>query len=291
MRALAERGWVVGVVTQPDRPAGRGLKPKSPPVKLAAQELGLEVLQPVSINRGDAVDWLAARSPDLMVVAAFGQLLKKHVLDLPKHGCINVHASLLPKYRGAAPIQWAIIRGERWTGVTIMLMDEGMDTGPILMQRAVEIGEDETGGELEERLAALGAELIVPAIEGYLEGRIRPKPQPEGGTLAPKIKEEHTRIDWGRSAREIHDLVRALNPSPLAYTTFRGKRVKLVRTALADVESGGGPGEILRHRKRLLVATGEGVLEILSLRPEGKREISGLDFINGYRPSPGERFV
>lgn len=264
---------------------------KPPPVKLAAYELGLEVLQPVSINRNDALEWLEARSPDLMVVAAFGQLLKKHVLDLPKRGCINVHASLLPKYRGAAPVQWAIIQGERWTGVTIMLMDEGMDTGPILVQRAVEIGEEETGGELEERLAALGAELIVPAIKGYLQGKIVPKPQPKEGTLAPKIREECTRIDWGKGAREIHNLVRALNPSPLAYTTFRGKRVKIIRTALANSEESGQPGEILRHKKRLLVATKDGILEIISLRPEGKREISGLDFLNGYRPSPGERFV
>lgn len=282
---------MVAVVTQPDRPAGRGLKLTPPPVKRAAQKLGLEVFQPRSINRPEALGYLRGLSPDLMVVAAFGQLLKREVLGLPRRGCINIHASLLPKYRGAAPIQWAIIRGERWTGVTTFLIDEGMDTGPILLQRAVRIGEDETAGELEARLARLGAELILETVEGYLGGGIRPKPQPEKGTLAPKIREEDARIPWGEPARAIHNLVRGLNPAPGAYTTFRGRRVKVYRTRPLPEPVPGSPGEIIPHRKRLLVATGEGTLEILSLKPEGKREISGVDFLNGYRPSPGERFV
>jgi len=262
-----------------------------PPVKLAAQELGLPVSQPRSINRPDSLEYLRGLAPDLIVVAAFGQLLKKAVLELPRYGCINVHASLLPKYRGAAPIQWAIIRGERWTGVTTMVMDEGMDTGPILLQRAVRIGEDETAGELAARLAELGAELVVETVEGYFGGRIRPKPQPPEGTLAPKIAEEHTRIDWTADARAIHNLVRGLAPVPGAYTTFRGKRVKIHRTKPLPGAAGAAPGEILPHRKRLLVATGAGVLEVLSLTPAGRKEIRGADFLNGYRPRPGERFV
>ncbi len=281
----------MAVVTQPDRPAGRGLVLTPPPVKLAAQELGLPVSQPRSINRPDSLEYLRGLAPDLIVVAAFGQLLKKAVLELPRYGCINVHASLLPRYRGAAPIQWAIIRGERWTGVTTMVMDEGMDTGPILLQRAVRIGEDETAGELAARLAELGAELIVETVEGYLGGRIRPKPQPPEGTLAPKIAEEHTRIDWTADARAIHNLVRGLAPVPGAYTTFRGKRVKIHRTKPLPGAAGAVPGEILPHRKRLLVATGAGVLEVLSLTPAGRKEIRGADFLNGYRPRPGERFV
>jgi len=291
LRALSERGWVVAVVTQPDRPAGRGLKLTPPPVKLAAQELGLPVFQPRSINKPESLKHLAKLAPDLLVVASFGQLLKKPVLGLPKRGCINIHASLLPKYRGAAPIQWAIIRGERWSGVTTFLIDEGMDTGPVLLQRAVRIGDDETAGELEERLAELGADLIVETVERYLTGELRPKPQPEEGTLAPKIKEEDTRIDWAKPAREIHNLVRGLAPIPGAHTTFREKRVKIYRTKPLPEPGNGLPGEIIPHKKRLLVATGEGTLEILTLKPEGKKEIRGVDFLNGYRPSSGERFV
>ncbi len=281
----------MAVVTQPDRPAGRGLVLTAPPVKRAAAALGLPVFQPRSINRPESLEHLRGLAPDLIVVAAFGQLLKRQVLELPRYGCINIHASLLPKYRGAAPIQWAIIRGERWTGVTTMIMDEGMDTGPILLQRAVRIGEDETAGELAARLAELGAELVVETVEGYLRGKIRPKPQPAEGTLAPKITEEHTRVNWTADARAIHNLVRGLAPSPGAYTTFRGKRVKLRRTRPLSEAPGAAPGEILPHRKRLLVATGDGVLEILSLTPEGRKEIGGVDFLNGYRPRPGERFV
>ncbi len=264
---------------------------KAPPVKVVACELGLEVFQPRSINKPDSLEYLARISPDLIVVAAFGQLLKKAVLDLPRYGCINVHASLLPKYRGAAPIQWAIIRGERWTGVTTMIMDEGMDTGPILLQRAVRIEEDETAGELEARLAELGANLIVETVEGYLRRGLRPKPQPAEGTLAPRIKEEHTKIDWTATAREIHNLVRGLAPSPGAYTTFREKRLKLYRTRPFSEVPDAPPGEILPHKKRLLIATGKGIIEVLSLKPEGKKEIRGVDFLNGYRPRPGEHFV
>lgn len=260
-------------------------------MKLAAQELGLEVYQPRSVNRPESLEYLRRLSPDLMVVAAFGQLLKKAVLELPRHGCINIHASLLPKYRGAAPIQWAIIRGERWSGVTTFLIDEGMDTGPILLQRAVAIGEDETAGELEERLSRLGAELIVETVERFLRGEIRPRPQPREGTLAPKIKEEDTRIRWERDAREVHNLVRGLSPKPGAYTTFRGKRIKLYRTKVIPEPPSGAPGEIIPHRRRLLVAAGNGIVEILSLKPEGKKEMRGIDFLNGYRPQEGESFV
>ncbi len=291
MKALSERNWVVGVITQPDRPAGRGLRLTSPPVKGLALELGLPLLQPASINAPEALEWLSALAPDLLVVAAFGQILREAVLSLPGKGCINIHASLLPKYRGAAPINWAIINGETWTGVTTFLMDPDLDTGPILLQRATRIGPEETAGELEERLSRMGAELIVETVEGYLKGTLRPKPQPREGSYAPKIRREHTRITWERSSQEVHNLVRGLNPSPGATTSFRGKAIKIWRTRPLPLGENAAPGEILPERRRLLVATGSGAVEVLQLQFPGKRVIAGIDFLNGYRPKPGERFI
>lgn len=271
------------VVTQPDRPAGRGLKLTPPPVKLAAEELGLPCLQPKSINSQDCVEILRSLDLDLLVTAAFGQLLRPVVLKLPRLGCINVHASLLPKYRGAAPIPWAIINGETETGVTTFLMDEGMDTGPILLQRRTEIGPDETAGELEERLSQLGAELAVETVERFWRREIEPKPQPPNGPLAPKIHREDGRIRWEWAAQRIHNLVRGLSPKPGAFTTWHGEHVKILRTKVVEGEGKNAPpGAVLSRRDKLVVATGAGVLEILELQPAGCRVISGRDFINGY---------
>jgi len=280
---LAERFGILAVITQPDRPAGRGLKLTPPPVKIAATELGLPLLQPRSINSQDCVEFLRSLNLDLLVTAAFGQLLRPVVLQLPRLGCVNVHASLLPKYRGAAPIQWAIINGERETGVTTFLMDEGMDTGPILLQRRTEIGPEETFGELEERLSRLGAELAVETVEKLWRGEIEPKPQPPNGTLAPKLHKEDGRIRWEWEARRIHNLVRGLSPRPGAFTTWQGELVKILRTKV--VEEGAkpaAPGCLLPRRDRLLVATGSGILEVLELQPAGCRCLSGRDFLNGY---------
>jgi len=271
------------VITQPDRPAGRGLKLTPPPVKIAAQELGLPLLQPKSINNPEAVEALRAVNPDILVVAAFGQLLRPVVLQLPRLGCVNVHASLLPKYRGAAPIHWALIHGERETGVTTFLMDEGMDTGPILLQQRTEIGPEETAGELEERLAKMGAELAVETVEGLWHGKLTPVPQPPNGPLAPKLHKEDGRIRWEWEAQRIHNLVRGLSPRPGAFTSWEGEHVKILRTRVVGEEGGvAPPGTVLPRRDKLLVATGKGILEILELQPAGCRVLSGRDFLNGY---------
>ncbi|MCX7843916.1 MAG: methionyl-tRNA formyltransferase [Candidatus Bipolaricaulota bacterium] len=291
LRALAERFGVLLVITQPDKPAGRGLKLTPPPVKLAAQELGLPILQPKSINSPESVALLRSLDLDILVTAAFGQLLRPTVLRIPRLGCVNVHASLLPKYRGAAPIHWALIRGEQETGVTTFLMDEGMDTGPILLQRRVAIGPEETAGELERRLAQLGAELAVETVEKLWRGEIEPRPQPPNGPPAPKLHKEDGKIRWEWEARRIHNLVRGLSPRPGAYTTWQGELVKVLRTrVVAEGESLGAPGSILPRRDRLLVAAGQGVLEVLELQPAGGRVLSGRDFLNGYCREGGGRF-
>jgi len=289
LRALAEAGRILLVITQPDRPAGRGLSPKPPPVKTAAEELGLPVLQPSSINAPEPLSRLHSLKLDLLVVAAFGQLLRRQVLQIPRLGCINVHASLLPNYRGAAPVAWAILNGERKTGVTIFLLDEGMDTGPILRQEEVEIGPDETRGELEGRLAELGGRLLVETIEGYARGRIRPRPQPKEGSLAPRLRKEDGEIDWSWPAERVHNWVRGMNPWPSAFTRFRGRLLKIHRTKVLEGGPAGPPGTITIKGKRLCVICGTGAVELLELQPEGKRRMSGLDFLNGYRPRPNER--
>lgn len=290
LTALAKECPPVLVITQPDRPAGRGLKPQLPPVKLAAAEMGLAVFQPASINGPDAVEKLRELNLDLLVVAAYGQILKKRVLELPRLGCVNVHASLLPKYRGAAPVAWAILNGERITGVTVFLMDEGMDTGPILLQRPVEIRPEETRGELEARLAEVGGELVVKAVADYAAGKLVPKPQPREGTRAPLLKKDLGQIDWSWPATKVHNWIRGLNPWPCAFTSFRGKKLRLLRSRLAAAGSPTfPPGSILPERGRLVVACGEGAVELLEVQLAGKRRLSGRDFLNGYRPGPGER--
>ncbi len=292
LRRLAATYGVLLVVSQPDRPAGRGLMLTSPPTKEVAQELGIPVVQPRTINAPPVLDQLRALQLDFLVVAAFGQFLREPVLTLPKHGCVNIHASLLPAYRGAAPVAWAVIRGERETGVTTFVLDEGMDTGPLLLQRSVPIGPDETAGELERRLAQVGADLIVETLEGMAKGEIVPRPQPQEGTVAPKLHKEDGRIRWEWEARRIHDLVRGTNPWPGAQTTLRDKLVKVHRTRVVDEEAGHiPPGAILPRRDRLLVATGKGILEILELQPAGCRAISGPEFVHGYCRVPGERFA
>ncbi|MCR4392282.1 MAG: methionyl-tRNA formyltransferase [Candidatus Acetothermia bacterium] len=292
LQVLARRFGLVLVVTQPDRPAGRGLPLTSPPVKEEAQRLGLPLVQPRSINAPDVVERLRSLDLDLLVVAAFGQLLRPAVLSLPRLGCVNIHASLLPNYRGAAPVAWAIIHGEEETGVTTFRLDEGMDTGPILLQHKAAIGPNDTAGELEARLAELGAELIVDTVEGLASGTLTPVPQPPEGTLAPKLHREDGRIRWDWETRRIHNLVRGTNPCPGAYTHFGERPVKVHRTR--PVEEGRSdlpPGTILPRRDRLLVATGDGALELLEVQPAGCRAMSGRDFLNGYCRTAGERFA
>jgi methionyl-tRNA formyltransferase len=279
---------IVGVVTNPDRPAGRGLDPRPPPVKVAAREASLEVIQPEKARDPELEVWLRDRDPDVATVVAYGKILPRSLLEVPRLGFVNVHFSLLPQYRGAAPVQRAILDGLDRTGVSIMVLTEGMDEGPILATAELAIGEEETAGELGERLAELGAAVLVGALEGYESGAIVPREQDhEGASYAPKVSPDEARVEWARSAREIKNLVRGLNPTPKAWTTFRGKRVNLYRVR---VSSGPAldPGEIDPSGE--LAGTGDGVVELVEVLLEGKRPMSGPDLARGLRVTPGERF-
>ena len=282
LRLLAQSHAVVGVVTQPDRAAGRGRGLMPPPVKVLAQELGLPVLQPEKLRLPEALQALRLLKPELIVVAAFGQILKPEVLDMPRYGCVNVHASLLPRWRGAAPIHAALLHGDERTGVTIMRMDPGMDTGPILTQRAVEIGADETAGELYARLSTLGAELLMDTLPGYLEGRITPQPQPaEGVTLAPMLKKEDGLLQFERPAAELARRVRAFNPWPGAWFTWREGTLKVHR---AHAEAGSAaPGEMRVHGSLPAVGTAEGLLVLDEVQPAGRKPMNGKSFLAGAR--------
>jgi methionyl-tRNA formyltransferase len=294
LRALCELADVVLVVTQPDRPAGRGLKLAPPPVRTFALERGLSVVQPTKVRTPEFAASLRALEADVALVVAYGRILPAAVLQAPRLGCVNVHASLLPGLRGAAPIQWAIVRGEPRTGVCLMQMDEGMDTGPVLSCAALDIGPEETAGELTLRLSQLGAELVGKDLPRYLRGELTPQPQDHArATLAPMLDKEHGRVDFGRSAREVHDLVRGFSPRPGAYTYLEGQRVKLHRVR---VLAAGGihaqPGEIVRaDRHAIEVACGAGVIAIEELQPEGKRRMSAAEFCAGSRLQAGARFA
>ena len=284
---LARADPVVGVVCQPDRPRGRGLGVSAPEVKRLAEAHRLPVLQPERLRDAAFQDALRALAPDLVVVAAYGKILPRAVLDLPPRGCINVHASLLPRHRGAAPIAWSILAGDTVTGVTIMAMNEEMDAGDILLQRETPIAPDDTGGTLGERLARLGAAAIGEAIDGLQAGTLRPVPQPAAGvTFAPRIEREHCRLDWRRTAIELERQVRALAPSPSAFTTLGGKLLKVHRAALA---TGTGPaGQVVAAGPDgLVVAAGTGALRLLEVQLEGRRRLSAAEFLIGHRLAPG----
>ena len=286
LRALAQAYAVVGVVTQPDRAAGRGRELTPPPVKTLALELGLPVLQPDKLRQPEAMQALRDLRPELIVVAAFGQILKPEVLDLPRHGCLNVHASLLPRWRGAAPIHAALLHGDSRTGVTLMRMDPGMDTGPILTQRAIEIAPTETAGELYDRLARVGAELLMDTLPAYLEGRLTPQPQPEEGvTYAPMLKKEEGRLDFDLTAAELERRVRAFNPWPGAWLTWRSEVLKVHR---AHVEPGEAPaGDTLVHAALPAVGTAQGLLLLDEVQPAGRKPMSGKAFLAGARQWSG----
>jgi methionyl-tRNA formyltransferase len=277
---------VAAVVTQPDRPKGRELKPHPSPVKKIAVEAGLPLLQPERARDAAFISSVAALAPDLIVVAAYGQLLPPSILGLPQFGCVNVHASLLPKYRGAAPIQWAILNNEQETGVTIMKMSEGLDTGDILTQKATPIGPEETAAQLHERLATLGAELLASTLPAYCVGAIRPIPQDNAAaTHARKISREDGRIDWSQTAPALRNRIRAFTPWPGAYVnlTIRGKP-RLVKFWRAAVEpSQGHPGQILQaDRNGLVIACGRDALRIQQLQVEGGRQMTAAEFVAGH---------
>ena len=286
LRALHEAGHEIsGVITQPDRRKGRGKKVVPPPVKDTALSLGIPVYQPDNPNTEDFLHQLAALSPNVIVTVAFGHLLKEQILNLPPHGCLNVHASLLPKYRGAAPIAWAIFNGEEVTGVTIMKMDEGMDTGPILAVREEVIRPDDTTETLGQRLSEIGAALIVETLDKWLAGRITPVPQdPHHATYAPPLKKSDGKIDWTRPAAEIERQIRAMTPWPGAFTTIEGKMLKIFKAEVVDTDEAMEPGQSLITNDAWRVATGNGALELLEIQLEGKKRQNIHTFLKGFKP-------
>jgi methionyl-tRNA formyltransferase len=275
---------VIGVVTQPDRRAGRGRKMKFSPVKEAALAAGVAVLQPRRLREPEAFAHLAALEPDLIVVAAYGQILRPNVLALPTFGCINVHASLLPRWRGASPINAAILAGDPITGSTIMRMDEGMDTGPILAQAVEPIRPDDTAGNLHDRLAQHGADLLISTLPCYLDGQLTPRPQPdEGATLCRLLKKEHARIDWTRPAAHIERMVRAYDPWPGAFTTWSGQNLKIGAARVADpgVEGLIDPGLVVAWKSGVAVGTADSLLALDQVQLAGKRMLGIKDFLQG----------
>ena len=282
---------VIGVVTQPDRPKGRGKQLAPPPVKMFAEQYHLTVLQPERAKDQEFMDAFRKLAPDLVAVAAFGQLLPKGILDLPPLGCINVHPSLLPKYRGAAPLNWTIIQGETRTGVTIMRMDEGMDSGDILLQEATPIGPEETVGELHDRLAKTGAELLLKTIQMIEDGTVRRTPQDHAAaTFAPRLKKEDGIIDWQRNADEIVHLILGLSQSPCAYSILQGRTLKIFTATARKSPIGQMPGTVLAVTPEgLPVAAGEGVVFLREVQAEGKKRMPVQDFLRGVRLRSGER--
>lgn len=282
---------VVGVVTQPDKPKGRGKTMMPTPVKETALKYNLPVYQPRKVREPEFVELLRSLKPDVMVVAAFGQIITKEILEMPKYGCINVHASLLPAYRGAAPIQWAVINGDKESGVTIMQMDEGIDTGDMIEKAVVPIAEDETGGSLFDKLSHTGAKLCVKVLKDLEEGTAVGKKQPEESTTpyAKMIDKKMGEVDWKKSAKEIEQLIRGLNPWPSAYTKVHGKTLKLWKAKVLLETSQMKPGQIVKVTKdSLAVQTGQGMLEIQELQLEGKKRMDTSSFLRGYALAEGE---
>jgi len=273
---------VVAVYTQPDRPAGRGQSVTASPIRQRAAELGLPVEQPVTLRSEEAVARLRSYAADLMVVAAYGLILPPAVLEAPRLGCWNIHASLLPRWRGAAPIQRAILAGDAGTGITIMQMDAGLDTGPMLLVRPLPIGAREDAGALHDRLAALGAEAIVSAIDEWQAGRRVPVPQPaDGATYAPKIRKEEARIDWTAPAPAVDRLVRAFNPWPVAETRWQDRQLRVWAAEPVAAAPGAEPGQVLEASGgRIVVAAGEGALNLTRVQLAGRRAMTAAEFLN-----------
>ena len=273
---------LVAAYTQPDRPAGRGQALTASPVKRRALEFGLAIEQPATLRTPDALERLRAFGADLMVVVAYGLILPQAVLDVPRLGCWNIHASLLPRWRGAAPIQRAILAGDVVTGITIMQMEAGLDTGPVLLMRETLIGSRELAGELHDRLSRMGAEAIVAAIGAWQAGRITPVPQPvEGATYAAKLSKAEARIDWSQPAVAIDRQVRAFNPWPVAETAWNGRQLRIWRCEPEPSGAGAAPGTVLESSSdRIVVATGDGALRLLQLQQAGRRAMSAAEFLN-----------
>jgi methionyl-tRNA formyltransferase len=282
LQKLIENHQVIGVVTQPDRPAGRNRQIQESPVKQAAVAAGIPVFQPEKMRRSEAIEELKRWSPDVYVVAAFGQILPQAVLDIPPHGSINVHASLLPRWRGAAPIQAVIRAGDAETGVTIMEMDAGLDTGPMLTQRAIPIAADETGQSLHDKLAILGADLLSETLSRYLSGEIAPQPQDNMlATLAPRIEKEAGRIDWAQDAAGIERTVRAFTPWPGTFTFWNGKQLK-IHSGSAALEGNIEPGQVVERQGRVAIGTGNGLFYPAQVQVEGRGKMTIEEFVRGH---------
>ena len=292
LEALVEGGHeVVAAITQPDKPKGRGKAVLMTPVKEKAMELGIPVYQPVKVREPEFVEKLRQMEPDAIVVVAFGQILPKSILEIPRYGCVNIHASLLPKYRGAAPIQWAVIDGERESGVTTMFMNEGLDTGDMLEKEAVTLDPKETGGSLHDKLSAIGGRPILSTLKGLEDGTLKGTPQTDEGTCYAKmLKKSLGDIDWTMDAAAIERLIRGLNPWPSAYTCLHGKTLKIWDGDVLEREYGVEPGTVAEVAKdRLVVQTGQGSLAIRSLQLEGKKRMDAGDFLRGYAVEAGTR--
>ncbi|HMZ07509.1 MAG TPA: methionyl-tRNA formyltransferase [Anaerolineales bacterium] len=282
LKQLTQHYAVVGVVTQPDRASGRGRELKAPPVKTLAQELNIPVIQPQKLREPEAMQQLQAWNPDLIVVAAFGQILRKEVLDLPKYGCINVHASLLPRWRGAAPVNAAILAGDEEIGVTIMKMDVGLDTGPMLSKKSIRLTSDLTTGSALQAMSTLGADLLIETLPGYIDGSITPQPQPEEGmTYAPMLKKEDGLLDFSHPVDELERRVRAMNPWPGAWFEWNGALLKVHKAHVGQgkVEA----GKRLVEQNQPAVGTGSGILILDEVQPPGKKSMSGKSFLAGVR--------
>jgi methionyl-tRNA formyltransferase len=293
LEALHALAVVAGVVCQPDKPAGRGLLMTAPAVKVRASALGLPVVQPTKLRTGEFGAWVRDQQADVALVVAYGRILPADVLVGPQFGCVNVHASLLPKYRGAAPIAWAIVHGEAATGVTLMKLDEGMDTGPTFARSITRIDPDETAADLSSRLAKVGADAVREWLPKYVRGEVVLEAQDDlGATSAPMLDKEQGRIDWSRSARQVHDHVRGMHPWPGAFTTSRGRTVKVRATrVVAGAPPPGLPtGQVIvADKSRVLVACGDGCVQIVTVKPEGRKAMSAEMWAIGRGVAEGER--
>ncbi|MGD8229113.1 MAG: methionyl-tRNA formyltransferase, partial [Desulfobacteraceae bacterium] len=294
LKALIDKGHEIrAVVTQPDRPKGRGRKRVPSPVKELALTHQIEVLQPQRVSDDHFCDQIREMGPDMAIVVAFGQILKKNLLSIPDWGVINIHASLLPKYRGAAPIQWAILNNESKTGLTVMRMDEGLDTGPILFQKEVPILEDETAGELHDRLSELAGELIVETLTHMAKTQVKEIPQDDSlASYAPKIEKRDSLVNWKQPATKISCLIRALDPRPGAYTLLEGRQIKLFSSTVVD-RSGldGVPGRVVRHTKKAIhVEAGQGMIGIREIQYPGRKRLSIPEFLRGFPLPEGTIF-
>ena len=283
---LASRHEIIAVVTQPDRQSGRGRKVHACPVKVAALHAGIRVLQPGKVREPEFINALRSFAPDAIVVVAYGQMLPSEIINLPEYGCINIHASLLPGYRGASPINKAIIDGKEKTGITTMLMDEGMDSGPVLLQEEIEIRPDDTAGSLSDRLSNVGSVLILKTLEGLEKGNITPVPQSGESSYAPIMKKTDGRIDWTKSASELSDFIRGMNPWPGAYTFLEGERIKILGVEILDETGEAGTVERV-SKDELIIGTGKGSLSVLEIQPPGKKAMAVRAYLQGKKMKKG----